>query len=342
LINANKPYTQYVNLYRNLVLGGDLMSLFGFSIILCIVLFVVLGLTRSENTYRFRIRRRQLLAILPLLLCLFNFFTIIPANTVGVQYSPFSGIKEETLSEGIHTKGFFDTIYKISTEVQTKTIENVIGQTRDAQYITITADIKFKVDPVNAFNVFRQFRTLDNVDKSLITPAVQRSVEAVTTQFDVIEILGSRRNDVYIGIEADLRERLGLNGINLHSITLTDTDAGDAIEKAIQDEAVAKKAVETAEQEREKAKIESEKRVIEAQADKQKAQVEAETQLIKAKADAEAKVIEAEGNAKAYEVLSEHLSDEVIRKIWIDKWDGKLPSVVSGENGLIFDVGGGN
>lgn len=282
------------------------------------------------------------ITLLPLLLCLLNFFTIIPANTVGVQYSPFRGIKEEILSEGIHVKGFFDKIYKISTEVQTKTIKGVIGQTGDAQFITIDMDVKYRVDPANAFNVFRQFRTLKNVDESLIMPAVQRSVETVTTQYDVIEILGSKRNDVYVGIEKDLKERLATNGINIHSLTLLDTDAGDAIEKAIQQEAVAKKEVETAEQQREKAKIEAEKRIIEAEADKQKAEVEAQTQLIKAKAEAEAKVIEAEANAKAYEAMNKYLTHEVINKLWIDKWNGNLPNVMNGDKGLILDIGSGN
>lgn len=306
------------------------------SVVLCIVLFIVLSAIRNKK------KVNRLVSFLPLLLCVFNFFTIIPANTVGVQYSPLNGIKEETLSEGIHTKGFFDRIYNISTEIQTKVIENVIGQTRDAQYITIILDVKYKVDPANAFTVFRQFRTLENVDNSLISPAVQRSVEAVTTQYDVIEILGSKRNDVYAGIEEELKSRLEENGINLHSVTMVDTDAGDAIEQAIQEEAVAKKQVETAEQQREKARIESEQRVIEAEADKQKAEVEAETRLIKAKAEAEAKVIEAEANAKAYEALSKYLTPEVIDKLWIDKWDGSLPDVVSGENGLMLDLKGGN
>lgn len=310
------------------------MIIFLLSILACILLFISLP---AFFDFSITLRKRILISLLPLLLCLFNFVAIIPANCVGVQYSPFSGIKEETLPEGIHIKGFFDRVYKISTEVQTKTIENVIGQTKDAQYITIILDVKYRVDPANAFNVFRQFRTLERVDSSLITPAVQRSVESITTQYDVIEILGAKRNEVYKGIEVDLKERLAQNGINLHSITLVDTDAGDAIEKAIQDEAVAKKQVETAKQHREKARIEAEQRVVEAEADKQKAQVEAETQIIKAKADAEAKMIEAEAEAKAFEMISKYLTPEVINKLWVEKWNGEVPQV-AGQNDLMLDL----
>lgn len=295
------------------------MSLFVGTIFISITLFVVLLFLNG-----FKFNKKQLLAFLPLLLCVFNFFTIIPPNSVGVQYSPFTGVKEETLSEGIHTKGFFDKIYVISTEVQTKTIKDIIGQTKDAQYITMVLDVKYQVNPANAFKVFRQFRTLENVNNSLIIPVVQRSVETITTQYDVIEILGNKRNDVYKGIEVELKERLAQNGINLHSITMIDTDAGDAIEKAIQDEAVAKKQVETAEQLREKARIEAEQKVIEAEA------------------QAKTKIIEAEAQAQAYKIVNEQLTPEVLKKIWIDKWDGKLPQVVSDDNNVLLGIKGEN
>lgn len=292
------------------------MIILGISIALC--LFVLGGLWSVSV----KSKRWYLLALLPLLLCVTNFFTYIPANTVGVQYSPFTGVKDQTLSEGLKLKGFFDKVYKISTEVQTKTVEGIIGQTKDAQYITIALDIKYKVDTTNAFNVFRQYRTLENVDKTLIIPIAQRSVEAVTTQYDIIEILGNKRNEVYQGIEDELRQRLTEDGIDLRHVVMTDTDAGDAIEKAIQDEAVAKKEVETAEQYREKARIESEQKLIEAEA------------------QAKAKIIEAEGNAKAYKVENKELTPEVLNKIWIDKWDGKLPQVLGNEQGIMLDIAG--
>ncbi|PJN79822.1 hypothetical protein CWE04_11460 [Thomasclavelia cocleata] len=85
-------------------------------------------------------------------------------------------------------------------------------------------------------------------------------------------------------------------------------DAGAEIENAIKQEAVAKKNVETAEQ------------------NKQIAQKEAETKLIKA-----------QGEANANAVKTSQLTDQILIEQWIEKWDGELPTV-SGSNNNMIDI----
>lgn len=267
------------------------MLLIIISLVLAAGVFIVLGKTVTIDGYRrheeWKINKKQILAAVPLVLILLNFFTVVPANHVGIVYSPFSGIKEETISEGIKSKGIFDKVYKISTEVQTVNLESITGQTKDGQWVDIEIDIKYKVDSNTAFQVFKQFRTMDKVATSLIPPTVQRSIEEVSTQHNVIDILGEKRSELYKGIEIELKERLASNGISFVSINFTDMDAGQAIEDAIQREAIAKKEVETAEQSRLKSEVEAQKRVIEAQADKEAAVIKAEIRNIEAEAEAE-------------------------------------------------------
>lgn len=215
-------------------------------------------------------------------------FTVIPANTVGIHYSPFSGVKEEVLQEGLQIKGPFDIVYEISTQVQTVTLYDVTSQTKDSQFLTSDVEIKYQVNKERAFEVFKRFKTLDGVTETLIPAVAQKDIESVTTQYNVIEILGEFRNDVYIKVEEVLEDTLAESGVDLFSMTFIDTDAGAAIEQAIQEEAVAKKAVETAEQERLKAEIDAQIRVVEAQADLDKAKIEAESVLIAAQAQADA------------------------------------------------------
>lgn len=246
-----------------------------------------------------------ILAVIPLLLSVAAAsVAIIPANSVGVSYSPFNGVSENTLSEGVHFKGVFDKVYQINTEVQTKKLENISGQTKDAQYITMIIDVKYKVDRSKAFEVFKQYRNLDNVSTNLIAPLVQRSIESVSTNYNIMEVLGEKRNNLYKEVETDLKARLAENGITFVSINFDDTDAGNVIEKAIQDEAVAKKAVETAEQEKLKAEVEAQKRVVEAQANKDKAKIEAETKLIQAQAEADSN-----------KIISQSITPELLKRM---------------------------
>jgi len=275
-----------------------------------------------------KFNRLFLLALIPLLLgILLQTFTIVPANSVGIKWSVFGGVSQETLSEGFQSKNPLDKVYLISTEVQTENLQQVTGQTRDSQYITMDIDVKYRVNPASAFEVFQQFRTLDSVAKSLIAPTVQRSIEAVSTSYNVIEILGEERNAMYKGIEVELADRLSVYGITFVSINFTDTDAGEAIEKAIQSEAVAKKAVETAQQELLRVEAEAQQIIVQAQAEQDAARILAETKVIHAQAEFEANTIAAES-----------LTEAVLTKKIIDTWNGVLPLVVS-DGSNILDIG---
>ena len=66
-----------------------------------------------------------------------------------------------------------------------------------------------------------------------------------------------------------------------------------------------------------------------------------EANIAKAQAEAEAIIIEAEAQAKANELLSESLSDEILEQMYYEKWDGKLPSIMAGDDTSLI-VGAGN
>ena len=98
-------------------------------------------------------------------------------------------------------------------------------------------------------------------------------------------------------------------GVELIQLTIKDMNAGDEIEKAIADEAVAKKRVETAEQNR-----------------------------LKAKKDAETKVINAKAEADANKILEKQMTNKILAQQWIKKWNGEVPKV-SGDNKSMINIG---
>ena len=292
-------------------------------LLITIVLFIVLGAEEED----WKVNKTQFLALVGLLICLFGFFTKIPDNSVGIVYSPFGGTKTETLSEGFHGKNPFDKVYKISTLTQSMTVEDLTTQTKDAQYLTSQLDIKYKVDATNAYMVFKQYRTLDNMSKNMIVPTTQRVLELVTTQYNIIDILGGKRSEVYTKLDFALKEEFAKYGAEFVSISITDMDAGEALEKAISDEAVAKKAVETAEQNLKKAEIDAKQQSVQAQAEQDAAKIKAETMKIEAQAQKEAN-----------ELLNFSLSNLILKQQWIEKWNGKLPTYYGGDANLMIGV----
>jgi len=285
------------------------MGIFIIGLIIGVVLFFALGFISPRE---WKLNKRQWVSVLSLFIMGSSMFALVPANSIGILYAPFrGGVQNSVYQEGFNVKGPFDQMYMISTEVQTKRIENLYGQTQDAQYLTISADVKYYIDRDKAFDVFKKFKTLQNVNDALISPASQRAIENACVEYNIIEILGSKRGEVYQAIETDLQDRFSRDGITLHSITFLDTDAGDEVENAIRAEAVAKKEVETAEQRKTKAIVEAETRVIEAQAE-----------------------------AKEKEIVAAAISSNpvVLQLEWIKKWDGVLPLFISDDSsGIMLD-----
>ena len=294
--------------------------------VVTIGIFIFMGFC---DDIEWRLNAKQLLTPLALLLLIPGFITKVPANSVGIKYSAFTGTSQDTVPEGIHTKTIFDIIYIISTEVQTVPVVDMTSQTKDAQFVSSDLDIKYRVNPTNAYVVFKQFRNLNNLSEQMISPTVQRVLELVTVKYNVIDILGERRGEVYKELEANLADEFDKYGMQFCSISILDMDAGDEIEKAITAEAVAKKAVETAEQELKKTQTEAKKKAVEAQADQDAARISAET-----------RIIQAEAEKKSNELINASLTKELLDKQWIARWNGQVPTYYGGnEPGLLMNIG---
>ena len=245
-----------------------------------------------------------LIVIFVLTLCV----VYVPSNNVGIRWSAFGGTSSKTLNEGITFKSPIDKIYYIPTTVEERTIKNVNVQTKDAQFVRAEVNVKFRVNQKDAFKVYKRYTTLDNLKQNIISNYAQKSIETVVTQYNVIDTLGAKKNEIYALATKDLQNMLKDEGVELVQLTIKDMNAGSEIEKAIADEAVAKKRVETAEQNR-----------------------------LKAKKDAETKVVNAKAEADANKILEKQLTNKILIQQWIEKWNGEVPKV-SGDSKSMINI----
>ena len=232
----------------------------------------------------------------------------VPSNNVGIRWSAFSGTSSKTLNEGITFKSPIDKVFLIPTTVEERSIKNVNVQTKDAQFVKAEVNVKFRVNQKDAFKVYKRYTTLDNLKQNIISNYAQKSIETVVTQYNVIDTLGAKKNEIYSLATKDLQNMLKDEGVELVQLTIKDMNAGDEIEKAIADEAVAKKRVETAEQNR-----------------------------LKAKKDAETKVVNAKAEADANKILEKQLTNKILIQQWIEKWNGEVPKV-SGDSKSMINI----
>lgn len=254
-------------------------------------------------------KKGALWALVPIVIFVLTLCIVyVPSNNVGIRWSAFGGTSSKTLNEGITFKSPIDKIYYIPTTVEERTIKNVNVQTKDAQFVRAEVNVKFRVNQKDAFKVYKRYTTLDNLKQNIISNYAQKSIETVVTQYNVIDTLGAKKNEIYALATKDLQNMLKDEGVELVQLTIKDMNAGNEIEKAIADEAVAKKRVETAEQNR-----------------------------LKAKKDAETKVVNAKAEADANKILEKQLTNKILIQQWIEKWNGEVPKV-SGDSKSMINI----
>lgn len=288
------------------------MELIITSVILAVITAIGLGVRYKDYNFYYKVSKRMLLGLLWLLIILFGCFTIIGANTVGIVYDPFNGgIQSRTLTEGYKGKSPLTKVYKISTKVVELNFENLNVQSQDSQWLNTKLQVQARIDKTKAYDYFKKYGDKDLEDIStIISNTIKKDLESVTIKYNITDILGSKRDEIVNDTLKLVQEELIKDGVLVERIVLIDTDAGESIETAIANEAVAKKEVDTAEYKKQKAELEGEAKVIEAQKEKE-----------------------------ANELISKTLTSEILMEQFIEKWDGKLPTTYAGDDVLgIFNL----
>lgn len=241
-----------------------------------------------------------------LLIVLFNSFTTVKAGHSGVV-TTFGKVSDGVLSEGLHFKiPFIQDIILVDNRVQ-KAEASCSSASKDLQTVSSTIAVNYKVLNGYSASVYKNIGM--DYESVIITPAIQECVKAVTAKFTAEELITNRQNVGDQMMEL-LKEKIGEYGIEIQIFNITAFDFTDEYNAAIE-------AKQTAQQ-----------NALKAQQDLQRIKVEAEQTIAKAQAEAE-----------AYRLKSEQLTPEILISNYIEKWDGKLPTMVSGDGGnMMIDI----
>lgn len=264
---------------------------------------------------------------------LFSCIKVVHAGEVGIVYDYFrGGVQKETLSQGMHFRNPFVKIYKIDTTQQKLEFAPFNVQTQDSEFANFTVEIKYRVPISNANKTFLEFKGMPKPD--MLQTDVQSAIKEFSINYNIYGILGGDFETLRTNAYDDLKDTLDEFGIEVIELNFKDIDAGDEIEKAIIQKGIIKQEKDQAEEKRQVAEIEQQRRLIEAETSKQ--------EVIKsAEAEAEKMRIKAEAESEAIRLIQEQLSTSpsYIDYIKWSNWDGKLPEVIAGDSAnMIIDT----
>lgn len=240
-------------------------------------------------------------AILPVLACLIESFTIVPAGYIGVQ-TTLGSVSMQTLSEGVHFVNPISNVRDVDVRVVKASLEKANAGTKDLQVVHTDIVVNYRIDGTKAAHIYKEFG-LDLQDKILI-PAINESFKAVTAHYNSEELI-TKRDEVSTGIKDELQSKVAPYGLSVSSISLVNFGFSSEYQAAIEQKVIATQATLKADQ------------------DLQRIKIEAQQAIAKAKGEAEAIAIQSQainaGGGKDYVNLKA-----------IEKWDGKLPNVNGG------------
>lgn len=275
------------------------MFLIIISVILTVVIALLLGYDPEEE--KIKIRPRMLFSLSGLLIILFGCFSIIQTGEIGVK-TKFGKIVGSTTNEGIVFKTPIDKIERINIKVQKYENKDLLNtSTKDMQIVNnIKVSINYQIDGTKVVDLYKKVGT--NYKNTILEPAIQETIKGVISKYTSEELV-TKRSEISLDINNTLNEKIKIYGINSVSVAINNFDFSEAYNQAIEQKAVAEQNVLKAQQELEQAKVEAER-----------------------------KVVEAEATNKANELLKQNVTDEVLMKQFIEKWDGKLPTTYAGND----------
>lgn len=246
------------------------------------------------------------IAIILFFIIVFGSFRTIKSGEVGLKVR-FGKIVDTSLDEGLNFKmPILEKIVKVNIKVQ-KAELTTESSSKDLQAITTKLAVNYRVMANKAVSLYK---TVGNhYEETILIPAIQESIKAVMSQYTAEQTI-TLRNEVSDKCLEEIQQKVEKYGINIDEFNIIDLDFSASYSQAIEEKQVAEQKVLTAQQELEKAKIEAEK-----------------------------KVVEAEATNKANQLLKQNVTEEVLTKQFIEKWNGQLPTTYAGNDILkIFNL----
>jgi regulator of protease activity HflC (stomatin/prohibitin superfamily) len=234
----------------------------------------------------------------------------VPAGYRGVllQFGAVRGVLPEGANFIIP---FMQDSEIMEVRTQKDVAQSLPASSQDMQEVKTDVAINYHIDPKDVGLLYKSVG-IDYTER-IIEPKVQETLKAIVAHYTAEQLI-RMRDQVMIEVSDMLTDRLSPYHIvvETHGVSLTNFEFSPEFNQAIEAKQVAQQSAEK-------------QKYILAQA-----QLEAQTAITAAKGEAEANRIKAQA-------LNTQGGQKVLMRAWIDKWDGKLPTV-SSSGGTIIDL----
>ena len=254
-------------------------------------------------------------ALVAIILFMGSFSTVGPGER-GVMIT-MGKTGEEVLGEGPHLKlPFVSTIKTMSVRIH-KSQDKSEAATKDLQRVGATVALNWTINPDSVGKMLREVGSEESIENNIIAPAVSEALKAATAKLTAEEVL-TKRMELKQTIDEMLIKRLTGYGLVIKDISLVDMEFTSEFNHAVEQKQIAEQQAKQASYVAEKATQDSIAAVN------------------TAKGEADSLLLNATAQAKAQNLLRMSLTKDVLALEYLKKWNGVLPTVMSGNGGGIM------
>lgn len=223
---------------------------------------------------------------------LFGGVNIVHPGSAGVVQR-LGTLDKNTRGSGVYLDIPFISRYTYyDLKVQANTSEQAAA-TKDLQDIKINTTVNYRLNADSVVDLYTNVGSMDDLNKTILAPAVSEAVKVTTTQYDAQNLLVNRA-EVTGKVLEQLRKGLEKYPVEIVDVSLTNMEfTNPEFNKAIDQKQIAEQQALQAKYELEKVKV---------QAEQQRIQIQT-------------------------------LTPEILQRMWIEKWNGVLPTTVYSGNG---------
>ena len=260
-------------------------------------------------------------------------YVIVESGHVGVVRM-LGAVQMEPLSEGFHIiKPFLDKVEQIDVRL-TKVTSKSAAASKDLQTVQTQVTVQYSIIGPTAPLTYQTIGKRDTVATTVIEPAIQESVKAVTAQYTAEQLVTKRaevkqqiQKAIDNFIHVTLSDKKVPTALKISNVAITDFEFSGEFNKAIELKV-------RAEQEALQEINEKTRRVTQAEAGYQERKLAADGEAYEISVSSKAKA-----NAIAREAKALKNNPELIQLRLAEKWDGTLPRFTGGETIPLLNIG---
>lgn len=279
------------------------------------------GVVRTKTEKKLRVGRIMLIVIPVAVLVIFlSCIRVVPTGHTGIV-TTFGKVEEASLDSGPNFVLPWQKVVNLDNRVQKVNI-NTEAFSSDIQQVQISTTINFSINSQTAYTLYKTVGK--NYYENIILPRALENVKAVFANYTAENLIANREalsGEIVEAMKADMASY----GITVNDISIEDIDFTDAFTDAVEAKQVAAQEKLTAQTKQEQLTMEQEEQ---AKRDVIAAQAELEVTKIQAESAYYAGEKEAEVNKK----IAESLTPELVQYYYVQRWDGKMPTTILGDD----------